>query len=101
MYIELKDDATSPVEVNGTVRLVQKDADRLNTKVVYSNKESVLHGSKTDINQKVPLPQQVAYPWVGEDSYLAVEFDPNSDTDSISKDNSTVQIPVTKGNVAQ
>jgi len=99
LYVLLQDDASTPNEIEGKVRLVQKDHQKLDVDVVYENQESVLHGSKTDINQKIPLPEQTQQKWVGQESYLSIEFKPNSD-DTLSYSNSDCQVPVTVGKVA-
>jgi len=94
LYVEIMDDATSPAEIEGLVRLVQEDANGLKKFVVYEQQEAVLHGSTSDRQQKQALPEQVQYPLVGEDSNLKVEFDPSADN-TVSHDNSTVYVPVT------
>lgn len=94
LYIFLKDDATSPAEVEGKIRLVQEDANGLKKFVVYEEQEAVLHGDQSDRQQKQALPEQVQYPEVGEDSRMKIEFDPTSDN-TVSHDNSTVYVPVT------
>jgi len=94
LYAELVDDATSPTEITGTVRLVQEDANGLKKFVVYEEQEEVLHGNKSDRQQKQALPEQVQYPLVGEDSRMKIEFDPSADA-TLNHGNSTIYIPVT------
>lgn len=94
LYIDLQDDATSPANISGKLRLVQEDANGLTKFVVYEEQSSVLRGDKNDRQQKVPLPEQVQYPQVGEDSRMKIEFDPESDTTG-SHDNSDCLVPVT------
>jgi hypothetical protein len=75
MYLALYDDtATNSVLENGKVRLIQLSADMLRKVVIAEFRTEELRGSATDRMQMKPLPEQDQYPWVAEDSYLALEF---------------------------
>lgn len=96
LFVDLKDDATSPANISGKVRLVQEDANGLNKKVVFEEQADVLNGDQSDRQQKIPLPEQVNFPLVGEDSYLKIEFYPvASSPGNLSYSNSTIYVPTT------
>lgn len=96
LFVDLKDDASSPANISGKVRLVQEDANGLNKKVVFEEQADVLNGSESDRTQKIPLPEQINFPQVGEDSYMKVEFYPvASSPGSLSYSNSTIYVPTT------
>ena len=93
LFVDLRDTADN--DHDGTLRLVQEDANGLTKHVVYEEQADVLRGDKNDRQKKVPLPEQVRYPIVGEDSRMKIEFDPIDDSEDLSHDNSTVRVPVT------
>ena len=73
LFIDLQSDSE---ELEGKLRLVQEDANGLTKYVVYEEQADVLRGDKSDRQKKTPLPEQVQYPLVGEDSRMKIEFDP-------------------------
>ncbi|HEY82220.1 MAG TPA: hypothetical protein G4O01_02905 [Dehalococcoidia bacterium] len=85
LYIAIYDDtATNSALEEGKVRLTQVSADDLRKIVVGEWATIDLRGDKNDRNKRIALPEQVQFPWVGEDSYLAIEFKPDA-TDDIVK----------------
>jgi len=99
IYIDLHDNtATTAVQVEGLVRLVQKNANDAGDKIVFEERTEMLRGSKTDKKQKIALPEKVEYPRVGAQSKLVVEIKPDSDVtvDSSPDSGETVMLlPVT------
>lgn len=93
LYVDLYDDATTPVEVEGTIRFtVQSSTGRRET-VVADFDTSRLDASKTNKEQMVPFPEQGDL--ATEDAHLVVKLDPQSNT-TVSSANSEVIIPATE-----
>lgn len=85
MYMALYDDtATNSVLEDGKIRLVQVSADQLRKIVAGEWDTSDLRGDANDKNKRVALPEQSQFPYVGEDSYLYLEFCARA-TDSLTK----------------
>ncbi len=75
MYLALYDDtATNSVIEEGKVRLTLRSYDNFQVVPVGEWRCAQLRGSITDRMSKIALPEQVQFSWVGEDSYLAIEF---------------------------
>lgn len=94
LYIELKDNANPPVEITGTTRLEQRDAQERNIITVHEEEEEVLHGDLNDRKLKQALPEQVSFPKVGRDSKLTLSVNPDSPL-TLDYSNCTVLAPVT------
>lgn len=85
MYLALYDDtATNSVIEEGKIRLVEKSYDNFITIPVGEWRCAQLRGDVNDKNKKIPLPEQIQFDWVGEDSYLCIEFTADA-TDGIVK----------------
>lgn len=74
-YIALYDDtATNSVLEEGKLRLAQRDYDDVVALKVKEWTTQELRLGETDPRQRQPIPEQVAFPKVGEDSYLELVF---------------------------
>jgi len=75
IYIALYDDtATNSVLEDGSLRLVQRNAQGTIQLVVAEFRTEQLRGSTTNRQQMVALPEQTQFPLVGEDSVLELQF---------------------------
>lgn len=75
VYINLMDDTvTTAVQVEGLIRLVMKNANDANDKIVFEERTEMLRGSTTDKKLKIALPERANLPKVGPDSKLVVEI---------------------------
>lgn len=102
IYVFLKDDATSPAEVIGQLRLKQTSETGRTSEVVKDLPSDELHGSKSNRTQKQPLPEQDHVPLVGRDSHLVVEFKPaSSSAVTISEANTEFKVPATEYDLTQ
>lgn len=95
LYIDLRDDATSPAEVEGTIRFLQRSATGRGSEVVADFDTTRLDASRSDKGLMVPFPEQVGHDLVVQDSHLTVELEANSDT-TVHTGNSEVIVPVTE-----
>lgn len=93
-YVFLKDDAGTPLEVPGKLRLVRTDANEEEIKKVIEKDAGVMHGSKTDVNQRLPLPLQ-NHEEAREDDKLMLKFMPDT-TANVVAANSDIVISVTR-----
>lgn len=75
LYVALYDDtATNSAAITaGKLRLVQLSADGWTKTPVGEWDLGDLKGDANDRNKRVPLPEQVQFPWVAQDSYLEIE----------------------------
>lgn len=88
------DTGTEKQQVEGMLRVQQRDAQERNIVTVTEQRTDVLRGSKTDRQQKEAFPEQTSYPKVGRDSKLNLSI--NADiARTISVADSTVLAPVT------
>jgi len=99
LYIDLKDNSATPVQVEGKIRLIYSDASGLRKDVVFEDRTNRLRGSVVDKKLMIPLPETV---WSGrpdgfarEDDKLVIEILPDVSA-TLSKANSTIYIPVTQ-----
>jgi hypothetical protein len=90
-------DHVSGTQMHGTVRFVQSNAQGTLKITVFESSTRNLSGSQTDKTQQIPLPEQVQYPLVGEDSVLLVEFKSEHSTSTMDMDsaNNIWLLPVT------
>ena len=99
VYIDLMDDtSTTAVQVEGLVRLVQKNANDAGDVIVFEERTEMLRGSTTDKKLKIALPEQVQVPRVGQDSKLVLEIKVDTtQTVDLTPDSgsTTVLLPVT------
>lgn len=82
---------SSPAAISGSARLVVKDANRLTTSVILDDRSEVL-ASGTDLGDGVRL--GASLPAAKEDSYLVIEYDPDSSATATSADSDAL-VPVT------
>ena len=99
IYIILMDDtANTALQEHGMLRLSLLNARETRKVVVVEARTETLSGSATDRRLKIPLPEQVQLPAVGEDSKLVLEMLSDA-TDVIKKTPASgatvIQIPVT------
>jgi hypothetical protein len=78
LYISIKDNAGTPVQLEGLVRLAQANANETNVVIIAEHRTEDIRGSKTDRDLKIPLPEATDYPLVGEDSKLQLLFYPDN-----------------------
>ncbi len=84
LYIAIYDDtATNSVLEEGAIRLVHLGYDDYPRFLIGEWPTTSLRGSATLRTQKVALPE-TSYPWVYEDSYLVIEFNPDATDDVIA-----------------
>jgi len=99
LYIDLKDNSATPVQIEGKIRLIYSDASGLRKDVIFEDRTNRLRGSTTDRKLMIPLPET---PWNGradgfakEDDRLIIEIMPDVSA-TLSYANSTVYIPATQ-----
>ena len=94
VYLQLKDDATTPGDIDGPVRFVMEDAHGTGIPggLVLQETSIKLDASQTDRTLMLPLPKHDQ--WATEDSRLAIRIDPTT-TATVEADNSTVNVPIT------
>ncbi len=86
-------------QMEGKVRLTAYDANDRLLGVVFEEHTSMLRGSKTNRELKIPLPL-FRVPLVAEDSYLAIEFKPEA-AGTVSYTTSEFLLPVTNRWISQ
>lgn len=85
MYLAIYDDtATNSVLEEGKIRLTLRSYDNFQIIPVAEFRTEELRGSTTLKTQMKALPEQVQFPWVGEDSYLCIEFCADATDDVIA-----------------
>jgi len=85
MYFALYDDtATNSVLEEGKIRLVQRDSEGVVQRTIGEWRTNELRGDVNDKRKKIALPEQTQFPFVGEDSYIELQFKPDA-TDGIAK----------------
>ena len=105
IYVELETESNT--EVSGTLRLKQESATGRQTRVVADMNLDKLDASKSNRTNQVPLPEQVEFPKVTQDSYLVVEVKAtNADGEVIDLDSDAeglvdVILPVTEYDLSQ
>lgn len=92
IYIYLKDNSATPVEVTGKVRLMISDANEVNYQVIFEEREEVLHGDISDKNKMKAFPLDPRQ--AKEDDKIILEVYPDSAL-TLNKANSTVLVPAT------
>lgn len=93
MYIYLETDAPGEFD-GGKVRLVQSNAQGTRTYLIGEFELAQTHGSLTNRAMQIPLPEQVEYPMVGEDSLLYLELY-TSTGDTMDTSDCVISLPVT------
>lgn len=79
-YVYVRIDDTSGA-MAGTLRLVQSNAQGTKRIVVAEERTETFKASETDRTLAMPLPEQIQFPKVGEDSKLVIEFKPDGASD--------------------
>jgi len=74
LYMVFKDDSGTPVAIPGKVRFSQMNANETMKLVVFEARTEQLSGDPADRNKMLAFPEQVLFPFVGEDSLLVIEF---------------------------
>lgn len=103
IYAYLRTGEGTPDEITGKIRIIITNYNDTNRKVIFEHDENMLHGSLTDKQQQVPLPE--SKDMISEDSYIKVQVKPDSahNTSGAGNDNlgwadsteSILKIPVT------
>jgi len=97
LYLSLKDNASAPVQLEGTFRFELWDANDIPQAILHEVRSEEVRGSKTDRTQAYFL-EELSHKGVAkEDSYLVITFKPDASANgkTIKDDNSDFQIPVT------
>lgn len=90
IYVDLQN--STPNEIDGSIRIQQRDAQEREVRTVEELEIAQLRASKSDRSQMIPLPEQVQQPKVGRDSKLALSVDPDAD-DTVDWTESEVILP--------
>lgn len=90
-FIDARDGV--PANLDGSIRLEQRDHHSRVTKVVFEEDMEPLRASKTDRTIMVPLPEQMDYDKVGHNSKLILTAQLDSGTGTFDWSNSDVLIP--------
>lgn len=98
LYVDLMDNSSTPVAVDGQLRFVIESSTGRNTEVVKDIDTERLDQSKTNRQQMVPFPEQVQSSLATQDAYLVGKLDPvsSNDGDTVSGANSDVIIPASE-----
>lgn len=92
IYIYIKDTSATPAEVTGKIRLMIADANEVNYRVIFEEREEVLHGDLSDKNKLKAFPLDPRQ--AKEDDKIILEIMPDADA-TVSLANSTVLVPST------
>ncbi len=92
-YFSVKDNASTPVQVDGQYRITYMDANELNKKVVKEGYTETVRTSKTTRDASNVLPE--TGPGVRQDSYIVIEFLPATASKTLEISNCELQLPVT------
>lgn len=93
IYIDLQNG--TPGAVEGTLRLKVESSTGRNAEVVKDLDTETLDATKTNREEKVPLPEQVDSPVATQDAYLVMELNPSND-DTIDQTESDIIVPITE-----
>jgi uncharacterized protein YneR len=93
IFADLKNGATTPVDLNGTIRFSVYSAQDRPLEIISEYRTETLRTDVSDRTLQVPLPEDDL--WISEDKKLVLEF--QSDTsDTVTAANSTVIIDMTQ-----
>lgn len=92
-FLSVKDNAATPVQVDGGYRITYLDANELNKKVVKEGSTANVRTSKTVRDASNVLPE--TGPGVRQDSYVVIEFLPDTDSKTIDIAECELELPVT------
>ncbi len=92
LYVDLKDNSGTPVQIEGKIRLEIRDANETVSRVILEERTERLRGSKTDLSKAYRLGEAITK--AREDSYLVVTIKADA-AKTIENDNSDLAIPVT------
>lgn len=92
-FLSVKDNATTPVQVDGQYRITYLDANELNKKVIKEGSTANVRTSKTVRDASNVLPE--TGPGVRQDSYVVIEFLPAVGSKTIKIAASELELPVT------
>ena len=92
-YMSIKDNASSPVQVDGDFRITYLDANELKKVVVKEGSTANVRTSKTERDASNVLSE--TGPGAREDSYIVIEFLPYTAGKTISDANSEIELPIT------
>lgn len=95
LYVDLRNNATTPAKVEGTIRFTVESSTGRNTEVVADFDTERLDATKSDRGSMVPFPEQVGSAVASEDAYMTIRMSPNV-SDTIVAGNSDVIIPATE-----
>ena len=92
-FMSIKDNATTPAQVDGDYRITYLDANELKKVVVKEGSTANVRTSKTARDASNVLPE--TGPGAREDSYVVIEFLPYESGKTISDANSEIELPIT------
>ncbi len=92
-FLSVKDNADTPVQVDGKYRITYLDANELNKKVVKEGSTANVRTSKTVRDASNVLPE--TGPGVRQDSYVVIEFLPEVSSKTIDIAECELELPVT------
>ena len=79
MHLAVYDDTvTNSVIAEGSIRLVQRNAQGITQLVVAEFRTEQLRGSTSNRQQMMALPEQTQFDLVGEDSIMEIQFSPDA-----------------------
>jgi hypothetical protein len=93
IYLDLKDNATTPLEVNGVVRLSVYSPQDRPIEIISEMRTETLRTSSSDRTKQISFPEHDLM--VKEDKKIVLEFIPDANA-TISKANSTLIMDITK-----
>ena len=92
-FMSIKDNSTTPVQVDGDYRITYLDANELKKVVVKEGSTANVRSSKTERDASNVLPE--TGPGAREDSYVVIEFLPYENGKVVADENSEIELPVT------
>lgn len=98
LYMTFFDDTGTPVVIPGVVRFRQANANESINLLIAEYRTEQLSGDASDRNKMMAFPEQVLFPFVGEDSKVILEFLADSSSAvNLTKANCIWNVPVTIG----
>lgn len=100
IYVDLQHDSDGDgtyEQAAGTLRIKQESQTGRNSLVVADLDADALDGSKNNRKQQQPFPEQDDFPFVTQDSYMVVEYQPpNNSAEDIDPNQSEHRVPATE-----
>lgn len=105
LYVSIKDNSGTPVQVEGRYELLYANSSKTETRFIQGSQLDQIRASKTTRDAANVLPAQArpdgkpGYWWMGEYGWIILRFYPNTASLTIADANSDIQIPVTVVNL--